>query len=117
MVLDHSCSAPRPWSGSTGEMISSSEVCVYLRGEPPFKCEAGREIIPGSFAVSGRAVAFTQSQTTAYIVHFTAVANTATPFASLSSPVHSLSRMYACSLTLARPLTPYAHTLHAPPYS
>ena len=60
---------------------------------------------------------FTQSQTAAYIVHFIAVATTATTFASLSSPIHSLSCMYARSLTLARPLTPYAHTLHAPPYS
>ena len=35
MVLHHSCSAPGPWSGSTGEMISSrAEVCVYLRGKP-----------------------------------------------------------------------------------
>ena len=36
MVLHHSCSAPGPWMGSTGEMISSrAEVYVYLRGEPP----------------------------------------------------------------------------------
>ena len=35
MVLNHSCSAPRPWSVSTGEMISSRvKVCVYLRGKP-----------------------------------------------------------------------------------
>ena len=95
MLLHHSCSAPRPWSGSTGEMI-----CVYFKAEPPFTCEAGREIIPRSFAVSGGAVVFTQSQTAAYIVHFIAVVTTAA-FASLSSPVHSLSRTHAPSLSLA----------------
>ena len=79
MVLHHSCSAPTPWSGSTGEMISSGEVCVYLRGEQPFTCEAGREIIPGSFVISGGAVALTQSQTAAYIVNFIAVATNANP--------------------------------------
>ena len=77
--------------------------------------------MPGSFAVSGGAVAFIHSQTAAYIVHFIAVATTATPFASPSSPIHSLSaRTHAPSLSLARPLTPYrlyAHTPHTPPYS
>ena len=36
MVLHRSCSAPRPWSGSTEDMISSwNEVCVYLGDEHP----------------------------------------------------------------------------------
>ena len=49
------------------------------------------EIILGSFAVPGGAVAFIHSQATDYIVHFIAVATTDTPSSSTSSPIHSLS--------------------------
>ena len=49
------------------------------------------------------AVTFIHSQTAAYTVHFIAVASTATPFASPSSPIHSLvsTSTHARSLSLA----------------
>ena len=85
-------------------------VCVYLRDEPLSRF--GQKIIPGSFAVSGGAVAFIHSQTAAYIVHLIAVATTATPFASPSSPIHSLSaRTYAPSFSLAH--SHLTHLTHA----
>ena len=43
--------------------------------------------MPGSFAVSGGAVAFIHSQTAACIVHFIALTTTATPFPSPSSAI------------------------------
>ena len=53
-------------------------------------------------------VAFILSQTAACIVHFIAVASTATPFTSPSSPIHSLSaHMHAPSLSLA-----HSHLTH-----
>ena len=113
MVLHHSCSALGPWLGSTGEMISSrAEVCVYRRGEP-LSCVklVGKKYL-GAFV-------FIYSQEAACIVHFNAVTMTATPFASLSSPIHSLSaRTYTPSLSLAPShLTNFTHTPHAPPCS
>ena len=73
------------------------------------------EKIPGSFAVSGGAVAFIHSQTADYIVHFIAVATTATPFASPSSPIHSLSaRTHAPSLSLAHSHLTHTHLTHRP---
>ena len=108
-----------PWSESSGRWFPPEPKYVFTSGWTPFRCEAGREIIPGSFAVSRGAVTFIHIQTADYTVHFIAVATPATPFTSLSSPVHSLSaRTYARSLTLARPLTPctpYTHTQHALP--
>ena len=69
-------------------------------------CSAGQEII------SGGAVAFIHSQTADYTVHFIVVATTATPLASPSSPIHSLSAcMHAPSLSLAHShLTHLTHT-------
>ena len=91
-------------------MISSrAEVCVYRQGKPPSR--VGREIIPGSFAVSGGAIAFIHSQTADYIVHFIAVAATATTLASLSSPILSLvsTHMHALSLSLTHSHLTHTH--------
>ena len=81
-------------------------------------CEAGWKIIPGSLAVSRGVVTFIHIQTADYTVHFIAVATPTTPFASLSSPVHSLSAcMHAPSLLLAHShLTHLTHThsMHCP---
>ena len=48
--------------------------------------------------------------TAAYTVQFIPVATTATPF----SLIHSLSAHAHAPLTLAHPLTPYAHLTHCP---
>ena len=107
MVVDHSCSAPGPWSGSTGEMIScGAEVCVYLWGEPPFTCLAGRE--PGSYCL------YSQSRSNLYCT-LHRCRYSCYSFC-LSLPSHSVTVCtYAHSLTLARPLTPYhKHLTHCP---
>ena len=81
MVLHHSCSAPGPWSWSAGgdDFLRSGnntrELCCIFRG----------------------AITFIHSQTAACIVHFIAVATTATLF----TPIHSLSALtHAPSLSL-----------------
>ena len=77
-------------------------------------------MIPGSFAVSGGAVAFIHSQTANYIVHLIAVATTATTFASPYLPfihcphVRTLPNSHLPTHTLR---TLHTHTPHAPPYS
>ena len=111
MVLHHFGLAPGMWLGSTGEMISCrAEVCVYLWGEPPFTCLAGREIIPGSYRL------YSQSRSSLYCTLYCCHYNCYSfRFSFLS---HSVTvRTYAHSLTLACSLTPYAHIPHAPPSS
>ena len=104
MVLHHSCSAPKPWSGSTGEVISSrAEVCVYLHGEPLSRIKlAGKQYQGALLYLEDPSRLFTA--TADYIVHFIAVDTTATFRFSLLS--HSFTSV--CTLPHSRSPT---HTL------
>ena len=106
MVLH--CSAPGPCRAAQGRWFLQGRSLCLSSGWNTFTCSAGQEIIPGSFNVSGGAVAFIHSQTEDYIGHFTAVSTPATPFTSPSSPIQSLS---ARTHTIARPLT-HSHLKH-----
>ena len=111
MVLYHSCSAPRPWSGSTGEMISSrAEVCrVHVLS---WSGNNTRELC----CILRSCRLYSQTNCSLYCtLDCCCYSCYSFRFSFLS---HSFTvSTYARSLTLARPLTPYAHTPHTPPYS
>ena len=100
-----------------GEVFSRAEVSLTLRGEPPFYVLLVGEIMPGRFAVLLRSRSVYLPPTIIYTVQLVLVATSVKLL--LFSLIHSLSALctYTHSLTLACPLTPYAHLTHCLSYT